>query len=491
MIFRRIVTAFAALMVLCLALTPACADGVDHTYTYNYDFWGELRESPDVYRVAAVINSRTLGLDVPMFTPQGMFARGDELYVCDTGNNRILQLRREGNSFELVRVISEIKGVEPSVFKDPYDIFVDDADNMYICDQGNSRILKLDRDANYIQQFTKPTDETFTQTLAFLPSKLVVDVAGRVFALCKNVNKGLLKYEPDGEFTGFIGASEARFSWYDYIWKLLSTKEQRAQQQNFVPTEYENVFIDSKGFIFATIATFEQGDVVATKPIRRINSIGSDILIRNGRDYPIGDLDWDNASEISGPSRLVDITVFDNGIYVAVDRVRGRMFGYDTQGQMLWAFGGPGGVDGYFKRPVAMEHMGYDLMVLDQQECSITLFTPTAYGQMIYTATEQYLKGFYDDSAETWRAVLARNGNYDLAYTGIGRALLREDRFEEAMHCFEVARDARNYGEAKRLYRKVWVEQNIGWIFPAILAALIVPLLIGRIRKMRAEVNAK
>ena len=484
--------ALLAAILLASSLLPALAtDSSGYTYTYNYDFWGELRESPDAYRVEAVINYRDIGLDTPMKTPQSLFVRGSELFVCDTGNNRILQLRRSGNEFSLVRVIDQVKGASPSAFSAPCDIFVDDEGQMYVCDQNNNRIVKMDRDANYIMSFTKPVDETFTQSLTFLPSKLVVDVAGRVFALCKNVNKGLVKYEPDGTFTGFIGASEARFNWYDYIWKLLSTKEQRAQQQNFVPTEYENIFLDAKGFVFATIATFEEGDVETTKPIRRINAIGSDILIRNAQDIPMGDLDWDDANEISGPSRLVDITVFDNGIYVAVDRVRGRLFGYDTQGHMLWAFGGPGGSDGYFKRPAALEHMGYDLLVLDQQECSITLFTPTDYGALIYTATEQYLKGFYDESAETWREVLARNGNYDLAYIGIGRSLLREDRYKEAMHCFEVARDARNYGEALRLYRKEWVEENVGWIFPLIIVLLAGPLLIGGVKKMRAEVNGR
>lgn len=481
-----------AALLLALSFVPALAlDGSDYPYTYNYDFWGEMRESPDVYRVEAVVNYRDLGLDTPMKTPQSLFAWGDELFVCDTGNNRILQLHREGGGFSLSRVIDEVKGATPSAFNAPYDIFVDDEGQMYVCDQNNNRIVKMDKDANYIMSFLKPADETFTQSLAFLPSKLVVDVAGRVFALCKNVNKGLVKYEADGTFTGFIGASEARFNWYDYIWKLLSTKEQRAQQQNFVPTEYENIYLDPKGFIFATIATFDEGDIENTKPIRRINAIGSDILIRNAQDIPMGDLDWDSASEISGPSRLVDVTVFENGIYVAVDRVRGRLFGYDTQGHMLWAFGGPGGLDGCFKRPTALEHMGYDLLVLDQQEGSITLFTPTDYGAMIFTATEQYLKGFYDESAETWRQVLARNGNYDLAYIGIGRALLREDQYEEAMHCFEVARDSKNYGEALRLYRKEWVEENVGWIFPLIIALLVGPLLIGGVRKMRMEVNGR
>ena len=481
----------AALVLVTLCPAALATEASAYTYTYNYDYWGELRESPDVYRVEAVFNARSLGLDVPLRAPQSLFVRGDDLYVCDTGNNRILQLRREGNRFTLTRVIDTVRGAQPDTFNGPTDIFIDDQGMMYVCDQNNNRIVKMDSRCRYVMSFLKPEDETFTQSAAFLPSRLVVDVAGRVFALCKNVNKGLIKYEADGTFTGFIGASEARFNWYDYIWKLLSTKEQRAQQANFVPTEYENICMDEDGFIYATIATFEDADILNTKPIRRINSVGADILIRNAVDIPMGDLDWDDANEIKGASRLVDITTVGNGIYIVVDRVRGRLFGYDNQGHMLWAFGGPGAADGYFKRPVSLESMGYDLLVLDQQECSITLFTPTEYGTLIYTATEQYLTGKYDESADTWRQVLARNGNYDLAYIGIGRALMRDERYGEAMHCFEVARDSKNYGEALRLYRKEWVERNAGWIFPLIIVLLVGPVLIGAVRKMRWEVNGR
>ena len=490
--YRRFLAALAAILLLAAHCAPALArDGYDYAYTYNYDFWGEIRESPDVYRVAGVFDSDDLGLDLPMRSPQSLFVSGNRLYVCDSGNDRILEYTRQGDSFRLIRVIDRVIGAEPETLSSPTDIYVDGEGTMYVCDLNNNRVVKMDKDMNYIMSFTKPADENFEQNIAFQPTKLCVDVAGRVFALCKNVNKGLVKFEADGTFSGFIGASEARFNWYDYIWKLLSTKEQRAQQQNFVPTEYENIYMDPKGFIFATIANFEDGDVVSTKPIRRINSIGKDILIRNGSEPPIGDLDWDDALEVKGPSKLTDITVLDNGIYVALDRVRGRLFGYDSQGQMLWAFGGYGPSDGYFRRPVSLEHMGYDLLVLDQLDNTITLFSTTEYGTLIYQASEQYLAGKYEDSADTWHKVLARNGNYDLAYVGIGRSLMREERYGEAMRCFRVARDSKNYGEALRLYRKVWVEENAVWIFPLIGVLLVGPLIVGRIRRMRREVYGR
>ena len=489
-ILIRVSACLLCLILLGTVFCPALADdGNNYTYTYNYDIWGLMRESPDAYRVANVVYSGDLRLDKPIKNPQGLFVKDNSLYVVDTGNNRILELKRTGDQFLFVREITGAIGAEPESFNTPYDIFVDANDNMYICDQGNNRIVKTDADGHFIMSFVKPIDETFDPTISFLPTKLVVDVAGRVYALCKNVNKGLVKYESDGTFTGYIGASEAKFSWYDYIWKLLSTKEQRARSENFVPTEYANVYMDKKGFIFATITSFSDWDIESTKPIRRINPIGNDILIRNGREIPLGDLDWDSANEITGPSKLEDITVLDDGIYIAVDRVRGRIFGYDTQGNMLWAFGGVGSSRGTFRRPVAIEHMGYDLMVLDNQNCSITLFKPTEYGESIYLATEQYLKGDYDGSAKTWEKVMMYNGNYDLAYVGIGRAQLRQDRYEEAMNNFKIARDRKNYGEAFRLYRKEWVEKNIGWIFPLILLLLVGPLVVGKVKKIRAEVK--
>ena len=110
-------------LALCAAL--ADGDGSDSVYTYNYDYWGELRESPDAYRVTKVIYSSTLGLEKSMRSPQSLFVIGDDLYICDTGNNRILQTRREGNEFSLVRIIDRINGASPDTFNTPNDVAVD------------------------------------------------------------------------------------------------------------------------------------------------------------------------------------------------------------------------------------------------------------------------------------------------------------------------------------------------------------------------------
>ncbi|MBQ1256814.1 MAG: hypothetical protein IIX93_06035, partial [Clostridia bacterium] len=98
------------------------------------------------------------------------------------------------------------------------------------------------------------------------------------------------------------------------------------------------------------------------------------------------------------------------------------------------------------------------------------------------------LKGDYDGSAETWKEVLKLNANYNLAFIGIGRALMRQENFEEAMKYFKMAYDQENYGRAYRYYRKEMIEDNIVWMVAVVAVLLIVPMIIRRIRKMKWEV---
>ncbi|MBQ2955877.1 MAG: hypothetical protein IJE08_05380 [Clostridia bacterium] len=484
-----------ALLLAASSFTGALAgeDGYSTSYTYNYDYWSDLRESPDAYRVEQVIYSADLALETPMNKPQSLFVRGNMLYVCDTGNNRILELKRENNVFSVTRIIDTVKGASPETFSNPGDVAVDEAGNIYVADTNNNRVVMMDAEQNFVREYTKPDDTTFDQNLGFLPRRIAVDSSGRVFVLATNVNKGLVKFEADGSFTGFIGANPVTVNMWDYIWKtFFTTKEQRSQQASFVPTEYENIYIDDEGFIYATNINFSEYDLLYdnAKPIRRLNSIGNDILIKNDRYPPIGDLYWVEGSADKGPSKLKDITVLDNDIYIVFDRTRGRIFGYDPQGIMLWAFGSKDNSEGAFLGPISLEHMGTDLLALDEFGCSITVFTTTEYGDLIYQASDQYLRGDYDGSAETWYEVLRLNANYNLAYVGIGRALMRQERFEEAMEYFKMAYDHENYGRAYRYFRKEQVEDNIWAIAVVLIAVIAVWLTVRGVKGMKEEVAA-
>ncbi|MBQ5771829.1 MAG: NHL repeat-containing protein, partial [Clostridia bacterium] len=204
---KSLARGLAICLVVCTLLASfagyAAEDGKFTNYTYNYDYWQDEIEMPDAYRVEQVIYSETLGLETPMSKPQSLYIRDNIVYVADTGNNRVLEIERQGNDFVLTRIIDTIQGTEPANLSSPSDMFADENGNLYICDTGNHRVVKVDKDLNHILSFTKPDDSTFDQSGDFSPARLVVDVSGRVYCLATKINKGLVKFEADGEFAGF------------------------------------------------------------------------------------------------------------------------------------------------------------------------------------------------------------------------------------------------------------------------------------------------
>ena len=447
---KRLTSVFALLLVASLLVSNAevlanSSDGKH--YTYTYDCWDVDRESPDAYSVERVISGSDFKDCGNFSEPQGLFSTGNKMYVADTGNNRICEFTYENNEFTYVKEVTGYKDAEGKDVKlnGPQDVFATDDGQMYIADTGNNKIVHLDADGNMVKVIGRPNDKTYTDA-KFLPQKLVVDGAKRIFAQVQNVNKGFLEFDDTGDFTGFVGASEVTYDFLTYLWKLVATKEQ-------------------------------------------LNAKGTDILVRNGYNDPYGDLRYTEKGEMKGPSKFVDICCLSNDVYYALDNTKGRIFAYDFQGNMLYAFGGHGYKAGLFMNPSAIEDIGDSLLVTDQKLGTITQFTLTDYGKMINDGLAEYKKGNYDESANIWRKVLKHNGNYDQAYIGIGRALLREKNYKEAMDYFELKLDAKNYSKAFKLYREVWFEENIGTILIIIAILILLGFGVGFVKKARREVE--
>jgi len=460
------------LFIVCsFATAPVFASPTN--YTYNYDFWLEQVASPDAYRVGEYILGTSLGIG-HFRDPQGLFIRGNRIYICDSGSNRIVKIEvRENGEHSVIKIVNSviINGVQ-SAFNYPMDIFENRDGNLYIADTNNQRVLVLDNDWNFIHEILKPEDESLGDLTEFIPVKVIVDFANRVFIQARNINKGLMEFDNRWEFSGYMGANKVHVNPIDYIWKLLSTQAQKARMDLFIPTEYSNVAMDKDGFIYVTNSTGQ------TDPIRRLNAMGQDILIRNGYEDPVGDLVVGNAGGISGRSRFIDVVAFDNDSYACFDRTRGRIFMYDFQGNLLYAFGGVGNREGSFLQPVALDRMGESLYALDSRSGSLTRFDLTGYGALINEALDEYKAGRYESSALVWEEVLKMNGNYDLAYIGIGRAALRQSEFQKAMKYYKLKHYREGYGKAFQLYRKQWMEENLWWILLIIGLAIFLPLII-------------
>jgi DNA-binding beta-propeller fold protein YncE len=470
--------------VLLFAAVTGLVRAEPANYTYNYDFWGEPAASPDAYRAGAYILGSALGVG-SFRDPQGLFIRDNRIYVCDSGNNRIVVIEadEEGNH-RVIRVVSSalIDGVE-SPFDYPMDLFETRDGFIYLADTDNQRVLKFDRDWNYAAAITRPDDQSIGEGIEFLPVKLVADFAGRVFVLARNINKGLLEFDSRLSFAGYMGANRVQVNIADYVWKLISTQAQKARMDLFIPTEYNNLSLDRDGFIYATNSS---GQV---DPVRRLNAMGQDILIRNGYEDPSGDLVYGNAGGISGRSKFIDVAALDNDSYACFDRIRGRIFMYDFQGNLLYAFGGVGNREGCFVQPAALDKMGTSLYALDSRTAALTRFDLTRYGAAINRALSEYQAGRYEASAGQWEGVLKMNGNYDLAYIGIGRAALRQGEYQKAMKYYRLKRYREGYGKAFQLYRKQWMEENLWKLLLVLALVLAGPPAVKFILRIGKEVR--
>lgn len=486
------------LLLTVLCIFTLCAGLFAKNNTYIYDYWAEYEKSPDAYRVVDVLYASDFGSSVELKNPSGLFCLEDSVFVCDSGNNRILELKYNSDkTLSLVRIIDHFNSngqftPDMEKFNAPSDLFINKDRSLFICDTNNGRILKLDKDLNLLFQMVEPDDPTYEKGKQFNPKRVVADSKGRAYVMALGVNKGFIKYEYDGTFASFFGASTVMYDALDLFWKKFATKAQREQMATFVPTEYSNCYIDEEGLIYAVTKSFESYDLLSdkAKPIRRLNALGNDILIKNGHYLPIGDLQWGDAGGIKDPARFVDITVLDNDVYLALDETHGRIFAYNSQGFLLFAFGGRGNIEGNFRIPCSLDHVGKDLFVLDELNSSITIFTPTKYGELIYGATEDYAEGEYDASAEKWDEVLKINGNYDLAYVGLGRSYLRKEQYKEAMNNFKITRTRKLYSKAYGYYRKEWIEANIGIIGALIIAAILIPAIVRIISRFIKELKS-
>ncbi len=465
------------------------SENLDIPYpSYIYDFWEEPVSAPQAYYPDQIITGKDLGAG-SLSEPRDLHisSYNQNIYIVDSGNNRIIELNPD---WTVKRIIDSFTNRgEEDFFNNPRGIYTNPAGDLYITDRDNGRIVILDQELNLKNIIHSPEgqvgDVDFTD-FRFRPSKIAVDRRNRIFVVADEVYEGIMEFDIRGEFVGFFGAPSVTVDLFEYIWRRYSPQERRERLALFLPTEFSNLDVDREGFVFTTVAT---GTIGEEHFIRKLNTAGRDILLREGFTPPRGDYGstlMDAAGEYVIPgSVFVDITVRENEMYSVLDRRRGRVFTYDRRGNLLYVFGYDGHLKGGFRYPRAVEAQGEKLAVLDGQTNRITVFKPTEYARKIHQALDYYHSGSYQRSVDIWREVLRLNANYDLAYTGIGRGELFQDNFEAAMNNFRRGENRLDYSRAFVHYRKEVIEENITLIG---LLLLIIAVLLFLIIKFRAPV---
>jgi hypothetical protein len=430
---------------------------------YLYSFWEEPVPAPAALEALGQIDGRREGPagSLTFSSPEDMVVgpTGD-IFVADTGNNRIVRLSSEGVPLAVYESFEDADGWD-DWFLSPQGVFITADGAIYVADTGNQRIVVLEPDGSLRAVIGRPLSDLLRLEYQYFPTRLVVDESGRIYVIGPGLFEGIMSFSADGVFQGFVGANRVTIrDAFELFMKRIATRAQRQAMVRFIPEEFSHLDIDDEGFLYSVTA-----NEYAEKPVKRHNAVGLDILKREGFFIPKGDIKITESdeAEFQGRSTLVGISVSGNGFYSVLDSKRRRIFAYDDEGYLLYMAGGPGTVLGSFTDPVAIDTSGDRTLVLDRRTGLITVFRPTEYGRLIRDAIAYHRKGDYRMSSILWSRVLELNGNHELAYTGIGKALLRERRAREAMDYFKEGNNRPYWSKAFKIHRR---EQARIWFGP-------------------------
>ncbi|MBQ7309437.1 MAG: YIP1 family protein [Clostridia bacterium] len=469
--------------VLLVAIPVSAAAAPYETYTYTID--GEAALSPHAYTPQTAIDAYSMNMALPLNGAQDIFVQEDTgvIYISDTGNNRVIVYTPDFvYDFEITTFYNEHGN--PDALKGPEGLFVSD-DTIYVCDTQNSRIVLFDLEGNFKSVVGAPTADVMGSDTVFRPVSVAVAPSGTMYIVSSTTYSGIIALNPDGSFQGFLGAQTQTVSLAVRIRRMIFPN---VVTESYISTPYQSLTLDNEGIIWATIVFDAEGeeqlsnDILAGTvesdyaPVKRLNAKGDDIMVRNGFVMPAGEVVFNTMGDMAaenGPSSLVDIAMGPNGMWSVLDAKRSKIYTYDSEGNMLFAFGDKGKQLGNLSTPTAISYNGSDIYVLDSTLNSVTVFKRTDYGDVIDQALMHNANREYSVAYDDWQDILRRNINFDAAYVGIGRNLYRQGQYEEAMDFYKDASEQTNYSIAFKAWRKDWVERNIFWVLLVVVVVIV------------------
>lgn len=464
-----------AALLLCLGQSTVYAQDIPYE-GYTYDADKNEQAAPALYRPDGKEGFTEEETPVSL---TDFYAYEGKLYALDAAGSRVLVLDEDMNLLESKTFYDE--NGEPVSFGQARGLFVCQA-GIYISDTARFVVERFGWDGKRTMRYEKPTSAVYDDSVPFVVNKVVVDKGGNVYALVEGLYAGAVMFSEQGEFLGFYGPNEVEMTvemLLDQSWKKLLTDEQKKAMSRFVPIAYTSFDIDDENFIY----TCSRNAINESTRVRRLNPSGKGLW--DGKKLLFGDYipesQW--VSGLANVSQIVDVDISQEGVLAILDAARGRIFLYDKNGTLLGVFGGKGNQLGLVEEAAALECIGNHIYVLDGKNSDITRYARTEYGELFYQALALYNSGEYGKARPLWEQVLERNCYSQLAYTGIGKALLQQGDFQEALRCFQLGADREEYSNAFEEYRFQYMREHFTVLLLSVLALAVGIFLLGRWRK--------
>ncbi|MBE6598324.1 MAG: hypothetical protein E7638_02645 [Ruminococcaceae bacterium] len=495
------ITRVLFLIIAVLMILPNVIGAATPYATYTYSSTGEVLTSPAAYVPDTIVDYKYIGLEQDFKDPRDLFVGPDgRVYLVDASTASVIIMDRYMKYIKSISAFTNEHGVSDKL-ANPSGVFVNE-ENIYVCDSDNNRIVMFDLDGNYVKIVPKPESNLFEEGSIYKPVACAVDEYGRIFVVSSTTYQGIIVLNENGDFYGFIGAQKVTVDAFDIFWRRFKTEEQLEQEQEYVSTEFNNIIIDEDNFIYVTTSSIDaeqQQSAIASKdkssdyaPVKKLNASGSDVMKRNGFFPPSGEVRIAAEGEtanITGASKVIDAAIGPEGTWSIIDEKRSKIFTYDENGNLLFAFGdSQGNQTGNIKNIEAIVYQGSNILILDKTNHNIVVFRRTEYGDLLITALQHDNERKYDMTIDDWREILKRNNNFDAAYVQIGKALYRQGEYDEAMDYYKAAFNTADYSVAYKEIRKEWANK---WFWAIPIVIVVACIFIAKFFGYAAKVNKR
>ncbi len=473
---KRIVLLLLAALMLFTSSTAFAADGSSNVYQgYTYDFFSNVKSTPAPFVLSQVIDSAAVakaGRAIETVTDVCTSEDG-RIFIVDRTTSIIYVLDENGQFVTFIKNVkdenkknAQINGQNVTLTNPEGVFYHEKADELYVCDTGNQRILVLDGANNYALKRAILRPENMTGETEFKPSKITVDNADRIYVVVQSSYEGIIELNEDGTFSRYFGVNEPQINMIDFLWKSMASDKQKEKMGKTYAPAFNNITLDGEGFVMAVTS-----DTSSSKSVFRLNFAGANVLREMGNTRVIGDL-WTDK-----PSAFTDIAVKPYGTYALLDKTYGHVFLYNFDGELLCVFGSKGSAVGQFKNPSTIAWLGDKLIIGDSDLKCAYIYEPTEFGSALLNAGEAYYNGDWDTATAYFEEVLRLCANLETAYVGIGKNLLMKEEYEEAMYNFKLGNNREFYSKAYKGHRTNVMKNNF-WVV-AIVAVVFIGAVLG------------
>ena len=367
--------------------------------------------------------------------PEDMVRLGDDLYVADTGNGRILKFDMESGEGEILL----------DNLSKPTGIHVTETGELYVADQSDRVVYHYDANMDLLNTYDRPTEPIFGEASPYVPLKVTAGPRGIVYIVGEGSTSGLMQLNQQGEFLGFFATNTTSFSWLQTISNFFGIT--RATN---IPTSPSHVALDAKGSVYTVSALTNQ-------QVKKFNIASQTILSMSSQTQPVS----------------VHINEFDNIFTISNE---GIISEYDSYGNLIFEFGGLDGgnrVSGLYVNPIdLLTDDDENLWILDKGTGLIQLLQRSEFASLVHQGLINFKDGIY--SLSQWENVLRMNSMFALANAALARGHYRLQAYEEALQYYAIAFDRDGFSEAFWQLRYTWLELNLGWVFLGLLILIAV-----------------